>query len=212
MRSRSAQVLGFVSVAALALGQATAPATRQSTVGKIAATAVDVVPLAKGASVPKLALKTADGKAYDLNAALARQPTVLVFYRGAWCRYCVRQLRGMEGMQKQWREAGYQLLAVSPDKPEEVAKMVEKENFTFTVLSDADATAMRSFGLAFQAESTQFGLLEQYSGADHHALPVPAVYVLGTDGTVKYVHFDADFRVRIDPARVLEQAKANLPR
>jgi peroxiredoxin len=205
----AAAVLAMVGV--LAFGQATA-ATKPSTVGKIAATATDVVPLDKGASVPKLTLKGVDGKAFDLNASVAKKPTVLIFYRGGWCPFCNQQLSGLVGIVKDLTDAGYQLLAVSPDKPEELAKTIDKDKLTYTLLSDSDAAAIQAFGLAFKAPSSQFTMLEQYSGQTHHALPVPAVYILGTDGTIKYVHFDPDYKVRMDPAKVLEQAKTALPK
>ena len=204
--------LAMFTIAVLTLGQATAPATRPSTVGKIATAATDVVPLDKGAAVPKLTLKGVDGKAFDLNAAVAKKPTVLIFYRGGWCPFCNTQLSGLVGIVKDLTDAGYQLLAVSPDKPEELAKTIDKDKLTYTLLSDSDAAAIQAFGLAFKAASTQFNMLEQYSGQTHHALPVPAVYILGTDGTIKFVHFDSDYKVRMDAAKVLEQAKAALPK
>lgn len=52
--------------------------------GKVAKSAEQINPLKVGAKAPKTTLKTGDGKAFDLNAALAKQPTVLIFYRGRW--------------------------------------------------------------------------------------------------------------------------------
>jgi peroxiredoxin len=192
------------------MAQTTVPAKRPSTVGKIVAAATDVVPLDRGASVPKLTLETVDGKAFDLNAAVAKKPTVLIFYRGGWCPFCNQQMSGLQGVVKDLADAGYQLLAISPDKPEELAKSIDKHTLTYTLLSDSDASAIQAFGLAFKASASQFTLLEQYSGQKTHALPVPAVYILGTDGTIKFVHYDPDFKVRMDPVKIVEQAKAAL--
>jgi len=202
--------LVLAGFALLVIGQTAAPATRPSTVGTIAASATDVVPLDKGASVPKLTLKAVDGNAYDLNDSVAKKPTVLIFYRGGWCPFCNQQMSGLEGIVKDLNDAGYQLLAISPDKPEELAKSIDKHTLTYTLLSDSDSAAMQAFGLAFQAPSRQFEMLEQYSGEKHHALPVPAVYILGTDGTIKFVHFDPDFKKRMNPSEIVEQAKAAL--
>jgi peroxiredoxin len=212
VNSKIAGALALISMTILALGQTTAPTTRPSTVGKIVASATDVVPLDKGAKLPKLTLKSADGKPYDLNAAVAQKPTVLIFYRGEWCTICMRQLRGLQGILEELTNAGYQLLAVSPDKPEELVITIDKVQLTYTLLSDSDASAIQAFGLPFEAASTQFKTLERYSGATHHALPIPAVFILGTDGTIKFAHFDPDFKVRINPSELLEQAKAALPK
>lgn len=212
MISKAPAVLVLASLAILAMGQTTAPAIRPSTVGKISVSATDVVPLDTGARVPKLTLKAVDGKAFDLNAAVAKKPTVLIFYRGGWCPFCNQQMSGLQGIVKDVTDAGYQLLAISPDKPEELAKSIDKHTLTYTLLSDSDGSAIQAFGLAFKAASSQFALLEQYSGEKTHILPVPAVYILGTDGTIKFVHFDPDFKVRMDPAKIVEQAKAALPK
>lgn len=44
-----------------------------------------VCPIKIGSEIPKLTLQTPEGKAFDLRAAVARKPTLLVFYRGGWC-------------------------------------------------------------------------------------------------------------------------------
>jgi peroxiredoxin len=212
MNSKIAVGLALFGMTIFARGQTTTSASRPGKVGIIAASANDVVPLGQGSTVPGLTLKAADGKAYDLNKALAEKPTVLIFYRGGWCPICLRQLSGLQGIIDDLTASGFQLLAISPDKPEELAKTIEKDQLRYTLLSDSDASAIKAFGLAFQADSTQFKTLEQYSGAIHHALPVPAVYILGVDGTIKFAHYDPDFKVRLNPSAVVEQAKGTLPK
>lgn len=49
-----------------------------------AAAQTDVRPLLIGAEVPQLVLRTAEGGEFDLNGAIAEQPTILIFYRGGW--------------------------------------------------------------------------------------------------------------------------------
>ena len=44
----------------------------------------DVRPLMVGAEIPELTLTTGEGEAFDLNAAIAADPTILLFYRGGW--------------------------------------------------------------------------------------------------------------------------------
>jgi peroxiredoxin len=50
----------------------------------VATSATEIRPLLIGTVVPELVLKAADGSPFDLNDALGRQPTVLIFYRGGW--------------------------------------------------------------------------------------------------------------------------------
>jgi peroxiredoxin len=203
-------ILAMMSL--LAPGQTTAPATKPRTVGKIAASATDVVPLGKGDVVPALTLKTVDDKAFDLKAAVTTKPTVLIFYRGGWCPFCNQQMSGLQGVVKDLTDAGYQLLAISPDKPSELAKSIDKHALTYTLLSDSDASAIQAFGLAFLAPSSQFTMLETASGAKHHALPVPAVYIVDAKGVIQFVHYDPDYKVRMDSAKIVAEAKAALPK
>jgi peroxiredoxin len=212
MVSKIVAGLLLAGFAVMTLGQEVMPTTRPSTAGTVAVSAKDVVPLRAGDHLPRLTLKAVDGTPYDLNAAVARKPTVLLFYRGGWCHYCLRQLSGMEGITDDLAAAGYQLIALSPDKPEQASKTAAEDQLTFTLLSDSDAAAIRAFGLAFMAAPAQFDILEQYSGEAHHAIPVPAVYILRTDGTIKFASFNPDFKVRLAPSKVLEQAKSALPK
>lgn len=41
-------------------------------------------PLLIGSTVPELTLKNLDDSDFDLNAAIAQKPTILIFYRGGW--------------------------------------------------------------------------------------------------------------------------------
>jgi peroxiredoxin len=218
LRMSLAWIWATMTVTAMvALGQATAPATRPNTVGKVAAAATDVVPLGKGDAVPALTLKTVDGKAFDLKEAVGKKPTVLIFYRGGWCPYCNQQMNSLEGVVKGLTDAGYQMLAISPDKPEELAKSITQHSLTYTLLSDADVAATKAFGLAFKVDDATVSRyltmnidLERSSGEKHHVLPVPAVYILGTDGVIRFVYYNPDYRVRMDSAKILAEAKAAL--
>ena len=43
-----------------------------------------VHPLLIGATIPRATLLNIDGSPFDLNAAVAEQPAILIFYRGGW--------------------------------------------------------------------------------------------------------------------------------
>ena len=43
-----------------------------------------VQPLLIGATVPPLTLRSTNGEPFDLGQAIAKQPTILIFYRGGW--------------------------------------------------------------------------------------------------------------------------------
>lgn len=58
--------------------------SKGQTAEQIPTSAGEVHPLLIGAKVPNLTLTAADGSRFDLNAAILKKPTVLIFYRGGW--------------------------------------------------------------------------------------------------------------------------------
>ena len=78
-------------------------------------------------------------------------------------------------------------------------------------------TAAVEFGLAWRVPEsmvekyTTYGIdLEAASGQAHHVLPVPAVFVVGTDGIVRFQYVNPDHRVRLDAGVLLAAAKAQM--
>lgn len=114
-------------------------------------------------------------------------------------------------------ELGYQIFAISPDLPANLQQSVEKHGLKYLLLSDSKMTASRAFGIAYRVDHKTLALykgygidLEKASGESHQQLPVPAVFVLGTDGTIKFEYVNPDYRVRIDPDELLAEAQVAL--
>ncbi len=73
---------------------------------------------------------------------LAGHPTVLAFFRGAYCPYCREQL-GALGRVAAWAErGGVRIVAVSPDPPEAAAALRRELGLDLAVLSDPDEEAV----------------------------------------------------------------------
>lgn len=175
----------------------------------------EVRPLLIGAAVPDAVLRSVDGKTMTLKAALGGKPTVLVFYRGGWCPYCNTHLNELKDVQKDLAALGYQTLAVTPDRPEELRKTVAKHALPYTLLSDSKMEAARAFGVAFRVDEDTvkkyegYGIdLEKSSGEGHHWLPVPGLFLVGKDGAVDFVYANPDYKVRLKGAVLLSAAKA----
>lgn len=133
----------------------------------IAATAELAKPLAVGMKVPvTVAVQKPDGSATTLAAALDGKPTVVVFYRGGWCPYCTRHLSSLGGIAPQLKAAGWNILALVPDRPETLAKNLAdaKGDGGIARLSDVAGNAMRAFGVAFQVDDETW--LQDRSGCE----------------------------------------------
>lgn len=175
-----------------------------------------VTPLAVGSKVPKVNVKTIEGKTIDLPKLLFAQPTALIFYRGGWCPFCNRQLSGLQSIEGDLKKLGYRLVAVSPDRAEELKKSLGKNKLTYQVLSDSPMDAAKAFGVAFKVDDgvltkyKGFGIdLEAASGEKHHYLPVPSVFLIGADGVVTFRSFNPDYKVRLSSEALLAAARQN---
>lgn len=169
-----------------------------------------------GETAPGFSLMNARGETVSLAGLLARGPVVLIFYRGAWCPYCNLQLRGLSESVPAISAAGAQLVAITPQTPDKSLEQVKKDGFPFEILSDLDSEVMRAYGLLFEVPEQvsdvyrrNFDLdLAEYNGEGRYVLPVPATYVIDTDGVVRFAHADTNYRQRVEPVRILTAVEA----
>lgn len=183
--------------------------------GEPTKSADDIRPILIGQQMPPITLTTPEGKPFNLNKAMNKKPTLLVFYRGGWCPYCNVHLAALRKVEEPLKAMGFQIIAISPDKPEELTKTDEKHSLGYTLLSDSNATAIKALGLAFEVDAPTrvkyktFGIdLEKSSGQDHHLLPVPAALLVNTQGLVTFSFISPNYKVRIDNELIMAAARA----
>ena len=211
------QIIASAALGLLVTAGFNTAANQTEIANEVPASAKNISPLLIGASVPEVTLRTADGEAFELSAAVSRKPAVLIFYRGGWCPYCNLHLGQLQEAEDDLVKLGYQILAVSPDRPARLAESVEKGNLTYTLLSDSAMDAAKAFGIAFRVADITvekykgYGIdLEDASGQEHHLLPVPAVFIVGTDGRIKFVYANPDYKTRLAPDVLLQAAESAL--
>lgn len=163
-----------------------------------------------GDLAPAFTLPDARGEQRSLRQLLERGPVVLSFYRGQWCPYCDLQLRAYQEILPRVRALGATLVAISPQVPDESLSTVEKKNLEFHVLSDVGNRVARSYGLVFKLPepiaAVQRGLgidLEKSNGDSSGELPVPATFVVASDGRIAHAYVNADYRERLEPAELI---------
>lgn len=180
--------------------------------------ASEVHPVLTGTSIPDATVTTASGESVELMSLIGDQPTVLIFYRGGWCPYCNRHLADLQQAQSQLQDMGYQILAISPDKPEYLSQSMQENDFSYTLLSDSDMSTTKAFGLAFRLDDDTIqrykdnGLdLAERSGYDHYLLPAPAVYLVNPDGMITFQYVNPDYQTRIKSEVLLQAAESYHP-
>ncbi|MBC7939054.1 MAG: AhpC/TSA family protein [Chitinophagaceae bacterium] len=179
------------------------------------ATGIESRALQVGALAPDLTLPDALNRPVRMSTLWQNGPLVLIFYRGGWCPYCNLELRAWQEQLSTLMHMGAQLVAVSPQTPDNSLSTAEKNELAFPVLSDSALQAATAFGVAFEMAPELIALysragndLAVLNGNGRWVLPVPATYVIDRDGRIAYAHVESDYRERAEPREVLARVAA----
>ena len=160
---------------------------------------------------PDFKAKDQNGKDVRLKDVLKEGKVVLVFYRGQWCPYCNRELTRLQDSLQLIKDKGATVIAVSPEKPENVLKTVEKTKATYSILYDEGLKIMKAYDVEFEVPENTLtryrnsGLdLEKLNGNSGKYLPVPAIYIIDKESTVTYRFFEPDYKKRPSVSDILK--------
>lgn len=186
--------------------------------GEVADSPNMIRPMLVGNSIPILKVKDADGKPVDIKQLAKGKPTILVYYRGGWCPFCTQQLTALGKKRQQLQKLGFQLIAVSADKPSILKTLSESKGLGFTMYSDNTMEGAKALGIAFRVPKSTVKLykerfridIEKSSGLKHDILPVPAVFVLDKKSVIAFEYVNPNYKVRLDEDVLMAAAKAAL--
>jgi peroxiredoxin len=159
----------------------------------------DISPLLIGESVATGNLVNSDGDTVAVGKIISNKPTVIIVYRGGWCPYCNVQMAELQEIEKDILELGFQIIGVSPDSEEYLKESIDKHKLNYTLYSDADLTIIKSWGLAFEApERNKQMLVLRSQNLNPGILPVPAVFVVNTQGIIQFEYVNPKYDTRMD--------------
>jgi peroxiredoxin len=172
-----------------------------------------------GDVAPEFTLRDPDGKLVSSRERLARGPLVISFYRGVWCPYCNLELQALQTALPDIAGRGASLVAISPQTAPNSRKSQRENKLDFPILSDVRSEVANAFGIRFALPDY---LVELYKGFKNDlpvfnddpswVLPMPARYVIGSDGIIAYSEVNPDYTRRPDPSEllpVLDRLKAS---
>lgn len=172
-------------------------------VTSFAQTTVHPQGLKVGDKAPQFQGSDNSGQPFKLKDQLKKGDVVIIFYRGEWCPFCNKQLSELNDSLSLITAKGATVVAISPETKENVDKTVEKSKASFPIISDDAMGIMKMYKVNFAVdEATQvnykkYGIdFSKANGSNGANLPVPATYIVGKNGRIKYVFFNPDYKVR----------------
>ncbi|MFJ2713157.1 peroxiredoxin-like family protein [Pseudomonas sp. NPDC087346] len=168
-----------------------------------------------GDMAPLFTLKDADGVPQSSADLLASGPLVLSFYRGVWCPYCNLELQALQAFLPTVLENGASLLAISPQIAANSRKAQRINELQFPILGDPRNDVAAAFGLRFQLPDYLIELyknlrndLPTFNDDPSWTLPMPARFVIGQDGVIRYAEVNPDYTQRPEPEAMLDALRS----
>jgi len=165
----------------------------------------DVVPMFEGMDQFKQTVNT--------NSLLEEGDLVMVFFRGQWCGYCTQHLTSLQDSLEMIQGKGANVIAITPESFESSILSASKAKVKFPIVADLPKFILDGYQVSFAVNEDYQDKLQQYAKIDletsqpkaGNSLPVPAVYIVGSDKRVKFSYFDPDYSKRLSVREILEQ-------
>ncbi len=171
---------------------------------------VDKVPKA-GETFPDFTLLNAQGKPVQRKDVLKKGRVIITFYRGGWCPYCSIQLHAFQKEMPKIKALGADLIAVSPELPDNSMSTQEKNKLEFMVLSDHNQDLARKLNIVYtlsdplQKLYSQLNIdLPKANGQKTWELPLAATFVVDASGRILYSFAHEDYKIRAPMNSVLK--------
>jgi peroxiredoxin len=157
-----------------------------------------------GETMPPFLLPDERGHLVSLDALLSKGPTAIVFNRGHWCPYCRLNTNALAKAQEELRTEGGHIVAIVPEGQRYAGRLKSEAKADFPILTDLDNGYALSLDLAIWVGEEMRRLigaagwdLPAYQGNETWILPIPATFVVDTEGIVTACFVDPDYRKRM---------------
>ncbi|WP_109829828.1 peroxiredoxin-like family protein [Reichenbachiella versicolor] len=161
-----------------------------------------------GDKAPEFTLNNALGEPVSLSEYLKKGKVVLTWYRGNWCPYCNLTLHALQEELSNFKANGANLIALTPELPDQSITTKEKHELQFEVLSDIGNTVAKEYGIVFKLTdevTKRYNMafeLNKHNGDESNELPLAATYIISQNGEIEYAFLDADYRNRAEPTEL----------
>jgi peroxiredoxin Q/BCP len=148
--------------------------------------------LSPGDPAPNFTLTDSYGKQVSLSDYRGRS-VVVYFYPAAGTPGCTKQACDFRDSLSELNDAGFEVLGISPDKPEKLAKFREAQGLTFALLSDPDRAVLSAWGTYGEKQNygrTVLGVIRSTFVVDPEGKISQALYNVKATGHVARLRKD----------------------
>ena len=148
--------------------------------------------LSPGDAAPDFSLPTDNGDRLTLKDLRGRK-VVLYAYPAAMTPGCTTQACDFRDSLASLQAAGYEVVGISPDKPEKLAKFREHDAITFPLVSDEDKSVLTAYGAFGEKQNygrTVMGVIRSTFVIDEAGLIEKALYNVKATGHVAKLRRD----------------------
>jgi len=167
-----------------------------------------------GSVLPAFLLPNNEGRLIGSADLLNAGPLVVSFNRGHWCAFCQLELLALAEIYPEVRRLGGELISVMPDRAAHTRRVRETFDIPFKILTDIDNGYALTCGLVVSLGDAVRDVyldvgrnLSEFQGNDACFVPIPATFVVGTDGRIRDRFVHPDFGRRMAPDDILESLK-----
>ncbi len=135
--------------------------------------------LQPGDTAPDFTLPSDTGEEVTLSSLRGRR-VIVYFYPAAMTPGCTKQACDFSDSIDRLRSEGFEVLGISPDKPEKLAKFRERDGLTITLLSDPDKAVLTEYG-AFGEKKLYGKIVEGV---------IRSTFVIDADGAIELAQYN----------------------
>jgi peroxiredoxin len=167
-----------------------------------------------GDIMPPFVLPDDEGHLIALEELLRHGQVVISFNRGHWCPYCRLNADALAYVQSEVKGAGGQLVLITPETQKYTRALKVDAKGSFPILTDLDSGYALELKLAIKINDEKRRAMTSagwdialFQDNENWTLPIPATFVVGTDGRIKGRFVDPDYRKRMDINDLLKSVR-----
>ena len=122
------------------------------------------------------------------------------------------ELEALQEVESEVRALGARIVAITPELERYSRNLHRKLNLSFDILTDLHLKTAEQFGLVFVLPNylrdlyKSFGsTLDRFHDESEYRLPMPARYVIDSQGKIRAADVNADYTIRPEPSETLNE-------